>query len=255
MSKKGKKKKGESEEASLPKFGGFQQMAGLKELKDRLEAEKKAANAKQEAPAKAPAPAKTRVPIPKASPEDELTFHRMMAGVVPLGGGPTRVPASSRTTAETTTVRTKAEEARARSEKETQEVLDHLSRLVDDPVRFEVTDDGVRVEGRRLDVPPSLVRQLRRGLLPIDGRLDLHGLSETEAHKALAAFLREKRTRGERCVLVIHGKGERVPGSGVLRGEISAWLSQGAAREHVAAFATASREDGGEGALYVALRR
>jgi DNA-nicking Smr family endonuclease len=63
------------------------------------------------------------------------------------------------------------------------------------------------------------------------------------------------RTRGERCVLVIHGKGENRPGAGVLRGEIAAWLSQGRAREHVAAFVTANAEDGGEGALYVALRR
>ena len=61
------------------------------------------------------------------------------------------------------------------------------------------------------------------------------------------------RTRGERCVLVIHGKGHHSAGSGVLRGEISAWLSQGRAREHVAAFATAHDEDGGEGAVYVAL--
>ena len=64
------------------------------------------------------------------------------------------------------------------------------------------------------------------------------------------------RARGERCVLVIHGKGEHSPdGIGVLRGEISAWLSQGAASEHVAAFATAARRDGGEGAVYVLLRR
>jgi DNA-nicking Smr family endonuclease len=58
------------------------------------------------------------------------------------------------------------------------------------------------------------------------------------------------RARGERCVLVIHGKG-----MGVLRGEIAAWLSQGKAKESVLAFATARQEDGGEGAVYVALRR
>lgn len=67
--------------------------------------------------------------------------------------------------------------------------------------------------------------------------------------------MRDKRGRGERCVLSIHGKGERGPSGGVLRGEIAAWRSQGRAREHVAAFATAREEDGGEGAVYVALRR
>jgi DNA-nicking Smr family endonuclease len=64
------------------------------------------------------------------------------------------------------------------------------------------------------------------------------------------------RARGERCVLVIHGKGEHSPqGAGVLRGEMAAWLSQGAASEHVAAFTTAGEHDGGEGAVYVLLRR
>jgi DNA-nicking Smr family endonuclease len=64
------------------------------------------------------------------------------------------------------------------------------------------------------------------------------------------------RARGERCVLVIHGKGEHSAGGvPVLRGEIAAWLSQGTSSEHVAAFTTASEADGGEGAVYVLLRR
>jgi DNA-nicking Smr family endonuclease len=86
--------------------------------------------------------------------------------------------------------------------------------------------------------------------------LDLHGLGAEDARTKMLEFLKTQRTRGERCVLVIHGKGEHSErGNGVLRGEISAWLSQGRAREHVAAFATAREEDGGEGAVYVALRR
>ena len=65
----------------------------------------------------------------------------------------------------------------------------------------------------------------------------------------------ERRTRRDRVVLVIHGRGDHSPaGIGVLRGEIAAWLSQGRASQHVAAFATAHKEEGGEGALYVLLR-
>jgi DNA-nicking Smr family endonuclease len=102
----------------------------------------------------------------------------------------------------------------------------------------------------------AVVRKLRRGLLPIDARLDLHGMNVGEARRELESFLRAMRARGERCVLVIHGKGEHSPGGlGVLRGEISAWLSQGPASVHVACFATARAGDGGEGALYVLLRR
>jgi len=100
------------------------------------------------------------------------------------------------------------------------------------------------------------LRKLRRGLFPIDAQLDLHGLRREDAEAALERFLREKRARRERCLLVVHGKGQHSPGGlGVLRGEIAAWLSQGRTSVHVSAFATAGREDGGEGAVYVLLVR
>jgi DNA-nicking Smr family endonuclease len=92
--------------------------------------------------------------------------------------------------------------------------------------------------------------------VPIDARIDLHGLRSEEAQDALDYFLSEKRARGDRCVLVVHGKGEHSPGRfGILRGEMSAWLSQSAASAHVAAFSTAEPQDGGEGAVYVLLVR
>jgi DNA-nicking Smr family endonuclease len=178
----------------------------------------------------------------------------MMPGVTPLDhAGTSRVPVT--TPEHTPNPRLAQNVADERARTETAEVIEHLYDLVDEAVKFEVIDDGKRVEGRRADAPLTLVRSLRRGLLPIDGRLDLHGLSAPEAHERVAEFLHQMRTRGERCVLIIHGKGEHTPGAGVLRGEISAWLSQGRARKHVAAFATATAADGGEGAVYVVLRR
>jgi DNA-nicking Smr family endonuclease len=260
MAKK-KQQRTDEDKVNLPKFGGFNAIAaGLGDLKARIEADQKAkaeeAAAKgKKPPAPPPAP---RVPPKKLnaaeSREDELTFHRMMSGVTPLEDRGSRVTVSG--TARVEPKVTKQVDLRERAKEEAKSVLDHLHHLVDDGVRFEVSDDGRRVEGRRLDVPPNLVRELRRGVLPIDGRLDLHGLGAEEARTKLLDFLKTQRARGERCVLVIHGKGEHSErGNGVLRGEISAWLSQGRAREHVAAFATAREEDGGEGAVYVALRR
>lgn len=251
-----KKKKGkpEDDKAPLPKFGGFHPLAGgLESFKKQLaDEEKKQAAAKNERAAPPP-PARRPMPQPKRTAddekEDELSFHRMMSGVVPLDASKKgRVPVTS--TVDKPRPRVTQDELRAKAQAEAQEVLDHLHRLVDDVARFEVSDDGRRVEGRRVDLPPSVLRDLRHGKLPIDARLDLHGLRPDDAREKVLEFLKEKRARGERCVLVIHGKGE-----GVLRGEIAAWLSQGRGREHVAAFATAREEDGGEGALYVALRR
>ncbi len=238
----GKKKKDkEPKDPPLPKFGGFQSLAGgLAGFKDKLPPP-------DQKPKPAPPPPK---PATKTSAaDDELTFHRMMSGVVPLDAGTHgRVPVTS--DAPKGAVRAKAAEVKARAKEEAEKALDHLHSLVDDGARFEVTDDGRRVEGRREDAPPDLVRSLRRGMLPIDGRLDLHGLAPEPAREKVVEFLRTMRARGERCVLVIHGKG-----MGVLRGEIAAWLSQGKARESVLAFATAREDDGGEGAVYVALRR
>ncbi len=250
------KKKKEERPFEQPKFGGFKALAeGLGDIKAKMEAEKAAAEAKAKEAGRAPPkpPPPKPAPIPKRTAasdrEDELSFHRMMAGVVPLEKGSSRVPVAGPREGGGA-ARPKPADLRARAQADAKEVLDHLRHLVDDPVRFEVTDDGKHVEGRRVDVPPTLVRQLRHGQLPIDGRLDLHGLTPDAAREKVLEFLRLMRSRGERCVLVIHGKGE-----GVLRGEISAWLSQGRAREHVAAFTTAREDDGGEGALYVALRR
>jgi len=262
MAKKKDKKKGD-DEASLPKFGGFKPLAGgLEGFKAKLDAEQKEAERKAAEKNLPPPKPKAAAPAPpprgprdaRAEADEELTFHRMMSGVTPLDtSGKARVPVTS--AVPKGTAKAKAAEVAARARVEAEKALDHLHSLVDDAARFEVSDDGRRVEGRRVDASPDLVRNLRRGMLPIDARLDLHGLTAEAAREKLVEFLRTMRARGERCVLVIHGKGERTPGAGVLRGEIAAWLSQGKARESVAAFTTARDEDGGEGAVYVALRR
>jgi DNA-nicking Smr family endonuclease len=100
--------------------------------------------------------------------------------------------------------------------------------------------------------------RLRRGELPIDGRIDLHGLTQDEAHRALGAFLGRAQTEGDRCVLVITGKGVRRAGeseAGVLRQAVPRWLEEAPNRGRVLAFTAAQTRHGGSGALYVLLRR
>lgn len=176
-----------------------------------------------------------RRPPPRATDDEErLALQRLRAGVTPLGAPNVAVPAEP------------SEDASVR---------EHLAALVASEGHFEVEDDGTHVEGRRLDVGAEVVRRLRRGGMPVDARLDLHGRTVAEAKEQLTKFLAAMRDRGERCVLVIHGKGIHSPrGEGILRGEVGAWLSQGAASRAVAAFATAAAQDGGEGATYVLLR-
>lgn len=96
--------------------------------------------------------------------------------------------------------------------------------------------------------------RFRRGKLPIEARLDLHGHYQDAAHDALAGFITESAARGRRNVLVITGRGSR-EGSGVLRERLPQWLNQPPCRAHVLAFTPARPEHGRDGAFYVLLRR
>jgi|TARA_Y100000294_G_scaffold153626_1_gene152684 DNA-nicking Smr family endonuclease len=92
--------------------------------------------------------------------------------------------------------------------------------------------------------------------MDIEATLDLHGLTQAEAHRALGAFLRGSRSAGKRTVLVITGKGG-VKGSerGVLRDAVPRWLNEGPNRRMIRGFSFAAPKDGGQGALYVLLKR
>jgi len=107
---------------------------------------------------------------------------------------------------------------------------------------------------RPIDIDRRSWQRLRRGQLPIEGRLDLHGLTQAEAHARLGRFLAAKQKEGARCVLVITGRGG-AGRSGVLRQMTPRWLDEPPNRERVVAYAWAQMRDGGDGALYVLLRR
>lgn len=97
--------------------------------------------------------------------------------------------------------------------------------------------------------------KLSKGRLPIEGRVDLHGMTQQEAYSLLLSFLNRAHAGGIRYVLVITGKGSSSGGDGVLRRSVPAWLSTPAFRHLVSSHDHASRHHGGSGALYVRLRR
>lgn len=97
------------------------------------------------------------------------------------------------------------------------------------------------------------VRRIKRGQLPVEGVLDLHGHTQQAAHRALDAFLAGSQAAGRRCVLVITGKGVR--GEGKIRQALPQWLCLGTNAHRVIGSAPAMPKDGGDGAFYVYLRR
>ena len=99
--------------------------------------------------------------------------------------------------------------------------------------------------------------QLSRGRKEIDARLDLHGMTQTRAHRVLFGFLQRAHSEGLTFVLVITGKGKMGAESerGVLRRQVPQWLSLPEFRSLVVGFEEAHIGHGGEGALYVRVRR
>jgi DNA-nicking Smr family endonuclease len=98
------------------------------------------------------------------------------------------------------------------------------------------------------------LQRLNRGLVSIDARLDLHGMTQDEAHRHLTLFLAHHQRQGARCILVITGIGERTTG-GTLRRMTPRWLAEPTNAARVIAHSPAQKRHGGEGALYVLLRR
>lgn len=107
--------------------------------------------------------------------------------------------------------------------------------------------------GRTEDMDRKQARRLKRGELPVDARLDLHGLTLERAHGALTGFIRRAHANGARLVVVVTGKGPE--GRGRIRAEAPHWLNAPDLRPLVLAVTQAHTQDGGSGALYVLLKR
>lgn len=100
--------------------------------------------------------------------------------------------------------------------------------------------------------------RLAKGRKDIDARIDLHGMTQARAHRALVAFLHRAHGDGATFVLIITGKGKAsvLEGErGVLRRQVPLWLALPELRSVVVGFEEAHIGHGGEGALYVRLRR
>ncbi len=128
------------------------------------------------------------------------------------------------------------------------------------PARTPPPPEPVALERRK-------ARRIARGAEEIEARLDLHGMTQEDAHAALVGFVRRCSSEGRRTVLVITGKGgagrggdrhddEVVPRPrGVLRRNVPRWLASPEIAALVVSYTVAHIRHGGEGALYVRLRR
>ncbi len=124
------------------------------------------------------------------------------------------------------------------------------------PVSLTLAPPPELMPGTAAGIDKRTLARLRRGLIAPERRIDLHNMSQAEAHAALNGFLAGAQAAGKRCVLVITGKGYRSESAiGVLKSNVPHWLNDPANRARILAFTHATLADGGDGALYVLLRR
>lgn len=178
-----------------------------------------------------PAKPKPRKPEPVLSPEDRDAWSREVSSVRKLAPAPARVPSAKR-----------------------RHAAPAASRIPAAPSTFVVSDDGERMQGGREGDAKNLQARLRRGEFPVHGELDLHGLREAEAERAVERFLVAQSRARSLAVVIVHGRGRGSEGGrGVLRDAIAGWLSKGRAAGLVRAFVTAPEARGGAGAVLVLL--
>jgi len=172
------------------------------------------------------------------SPENEENlFRRMMSDVKPIKADKRVQPEKARLSPRR---RTQSEEADTNSSFVEFEHADYVA--PEETLFF-----------ARTGLQHKILKQLKRGDIPIEARLDLHGQIIEEAGQSLDQFLEEAQAAGCRCVIIIHGKGHRsLEGKPVLKSQINHWLRD---CPIVLAFSSAQPRDGGTGAVYVLLKK
>jgi len=234
MARRKRQKESESTAAPKPKDKPFfRPFEGLARKLTKAEAAKAAPSQPVAAPATTPAL------------DDASAFAAAMSGVRPLGSEIKRArPALPPV------------ELQPRVMDDDTAALLELSEFVTGNGPFDIVDGDEHIEGATPGLDPRILRQLRQGEYSIASHLDLHGLTRDEARAKLEQFVGEARRRGQRCVLVVHGRGlhskDQRP---VLKEALVAWFGRASLRKQILAFCSARPYDGGTGALYVLLRK
>ena len=128
-------------------------------------------------------------------------------------------------------------------------------RIFVEPTQFDVEEWGERVEGVAQGIDRQLLARIKRGELPAEVRIDLHGLDLEGARQSVDRGIEAAQQLGQRCVVLIHGRGLHSGGNPVLKRAVLDWVTTPPLASRVMAFASAPTSDGGTGALYVYLRK
>lgn len=191
---------------------------------------------------------KTR-PRSPLSPEDQRLWQHIAAEIKPLSGRDRLRAHAAELLPEETDGAPPAPPRKRRLG------ADKEARSIQAPVPPRPSPPAPLSHGSRDGLDRRKAERLRRGKLPIEASLDLHGLRQADAHRRLETFLADCQAAGKRCVLVVTGKGLHREDAGVLRAAVPRWLNEPPTRGRVLSFDYAQPKHGGTGALYILLRR
>jgi DNA-nicking Smr family endonuclease len=131
-----------------------------------------------------------------------------------------------------------------------------FAQLLERNIEFDMEYTHEFISGQVRGLDSKIFRKLRGGEFSIQAHQDLHGMNADQAKIAVHDFIRRCYMEGKRCVLLIPGRGRNSPmGMGVLRQELTTWLTQAPLKRVVLAFTTALPRHGGSGAVYLLLRQ
>lgn len=171
------------------------------------------------------------------SDEDKALFRECMRSVKPLHEKTKRIPA--------TQPKSPIQSRKSITKEEKQEY--YLSDMIIETVLSETI-----LSYFQPSLPHQRFKALKKGQIPWEGRLDLHGLKSEKAREMLCQFIQTQVEHGKRCLLIIHGKGGIEGAPPVIKNLLNRWLPQ---IDEVTAFHSALPKDGGSGAIYVLLKR
>jgi len=178
---------------------------------------------------------------------EEALFHRAMQDVEPLSAKKSgREVIPSKEAADPVPSR-RDDEAKYRQ---------YLRDLVQGRAEFDIQFTNEYFQGSIKGLDSKIMQKLKAGQYSPQDHLDLHGLTSEQAWQLLVEFIKENFMAGNRCLLVIPGRGKNSPlGRSVLREQIQSWLTRDPLKRVLLAFSTAQPRHGGSGALYVLLRK
>ncbi len=175
----------------------------------------------------------------QCSDEDKALFQSHMKGVLPLSKTNTRV-----------SLKPEKPKPKVRKQEQYPQKPPEEDMFLSNPYTLSVQAETILCHGRNT-LATKQFKSLKQGLLPIQKRLDLHGLTIEKAREALSAFITQCFNQNLRYLLIIHGKGGQDFNAPLLKNHVNHWLKQ---YPQVLAFHTAQPKDGGAGAVYVLIK-